>query len=93
MRRLIVMTSLIVLGLSGSALAQANMGMDSSGRFDGSPPLGTVPDDQQTGGGLSIPIDSFTTESTGNPNDIQWTRCQKRTAGDVSTRQACIDNQ
>lgn len=93
MRRLIVMSSLVVLGLSSAAFAQANMGMDSSGRFDGSPPLGTSPEDYQSSSGLSIPIDSYTTSSTGNPNNIQWTRCPQRTAGDVSTRQGCLYNQ
>jgi hypothetical protein len=97
MRRLIAVTSVLLLSFTGSAFAQANMGMDSSGRLDGSPPLGTSPDTEGTGGGgLSIPID-FGTMTTGT-NSIQWTGCpegQHRTVRggtNTLTNQACRNN-
>ncbi len=93
MRRLLAGTLIIVLGFSGSAFAQANIGMDSSGRFDGSAPLGTGPNDEQSSG-LSIPLDSFETGSTTTSAPIQWTRCpahQRNSANQRST--ACIDRQ
>lgn len=97
MRRLIAVTSVLLLSFAGSALAQANMGMDSSGRLDGSPPLGTSPDTEGTGGGgFSIPIDFGTT--TTSTNSIQWTGCpegQHRTVRggtNTLTNQACRNN-
>ncbi|CCM79034.1 hypothetical protein [Rhizobium mesoamericanum] len=81
MRRLIAVTSVLLLSFVGSAFAQASMGMDSSGRFDGSPPLGTAPDKEGTGGGgFSIPIDFGTTAST-NSRSIQWTGCPEDQRG------------
>ncbi|EJZ20625.1 hypothetical protein RCCGEPOP_14187, partial [Rhizobium sp. Pop5] len=46
MRRFIAATSIALLSLSAPVLAQSNMGMDASGRTDGSPPLGTAPGDE-----------------------------------------------
>jgi hypothetical protein len=62
MRRFIAATSIIVLGFAAPAFSQSNLGMDASGRFDGSPPLGTGPDSGQEGG-FSIPLDSVETGS------------------------------
>ncbi len=96
MRRLIVVTSLLLVGFAGSAFAQASMGMDSSGRYDGSPPLGTSPDSDGTGGGgFSIPIDFGTAPSSGS---IQWTGCPGDQRGPAQggnntlTNQACRNN-
>jgi hypothetical protein len=94
MRRLLAVTSIVILGFAGSALAQAGMGMDSSGRFDGSAPLGTGPKDEQSSG-LSIPLDSVETGSTTSSAPIQWTRCPAKhgSAKHRSTNPACIDGQ
>ncbi|EPE94785.1 hypothetical protein [Rhizobium grahamii] len=97
MRRLIAVTSVLLLGFAGSAFAQASMGMDSSGRFDGSPPLGTSPDTEGTGGGgLSIPIDFGTT--TIYSDQINWTICPggqrvRAQPGTPAASQACRDIQ
>jgi hypothetical protein len=94
MRRLLAVTSIVIIGFAGSAFAQANLGMDSSGRFDGSAPLGTGPKDEQSSG-LSIPLDSFETGSTTTSAPIQWTRCpaHNSSAKHRSTNPACIDGQ
>ena len=95
MRKLLAITSVVIMSLAGSALAQMNMGMDSSGRFDGSAPLGTGPKDEQSSG-LSIPLDSFETESTTSSAPAQWTRCppqQRNAANRKSTNPACINGQ
>ncbi|WP_431322857.1 hypothetical protein [Rhizobium sp. YTU87027] len=97
MRRLIAVTSVLLVSFVGSAFAQASMGMDSSGRIDGSPPLGTSPDSDGTGGGgFSIPIDFGTTSSTSG--SIHWTGCpedqRRATHGRTNTltNQACQNN-
>jgi hypothetical protein len=93
MRTLLAVTSVVVLGFAGSVFAQANLGMDSSGRFDGSAPLGTGPKDEQSSG-LSIPLDSFETGSTTTSAPIQWTRCppQKRNGTNGKTANlACVN--
>jgi hypothetical protein len=94
MRRLLAFTSIVIMGFAGSAFAQASLGMDSSGRFDGSAPLGTGPKDEQPSG-LSVPIDSFETDSTTTSAPIQWTRCPAKSssARQRSTNPACIDGQ
>jgi hypothetical protein len=93
MRRLLAVTSILILGLAGSAFAQANLGMDSSGRFDGSPPVGTSSQDDQSSG-LSIPLDSFETGSTTTSAPIQWTRCPAHQRNSANQRSmACVDRQ
>lgn len=93
MLRLLAVTSIIVLGCAGGVFAQASLGMDNSGRFDGSPPLGTGPSDEQSSG-LSIPLDSFETGSTTTSAPIQWTRCPAKHASSKhrSTDPACRDS-
>ncbi|MBX5222425.1 hypothetical protein HJC04_19225 [Rhizobium sp. NLR8a] len=80
MRRFIAATSIALLSLSGPVLAQSNMGMDASGRFDGTPPLGTAPGaEPQTG--LVIPLDSIETGSVDNgapSGRVDWARCPPR---------------
>ncbi len=95
MRKLLAVTSVVIMGFAGSAFAQMNMGMDSSGRFDGSAPLGTGPQDEQSSG-LSIPLDSLETGSTAGSAPVQWTRCpphQRNAANRKSTNPACINGQ
>jgi hypothetical protein len=97
MLKLIAATSIVILGITGSAWAQTNMGTDASGRFDGSPPLGTSPEVEQSTG-LSIPLDSIETGST-TSGTIHWTRCPEggkiaartRNSG-ASISRACLDN-
>jgi hypothetical protein len=92
MYKLIAMTSIITLGFAGSIFAQANMGMDSSGRFDGSAPLGTSRADESPSGGFAIPFDAFETGSTTNtPKSIQWT-CPPNQRHTRTTNPACVDN-
>ncbi|MBB4577163.1 hypothetical protein [Rhizobium lentis] len=82
MRRFIEATSIALLSLSTPVLAQSNMGMDASGRIDGTPPLGTAPGaEPQTG--LVIPLDSIETGSVGNgapSGRVDWARCPPRKA-------------
>ncbi|CDM62934.1 putative secreted protein (plasmid) [Rhizobium favelukesii] len=91
MRRLIAVTSVLVLSFAGSAFAQANMGMDSSGRFDGSPPLGTSREDEAPSGGFAIPFDTFQTGSTTGSGNIQWTQCPPQRRGVQGNSQACLE--
>jgi hypothetical protein len=91
MYRLIAMTSIVLLGLAGSAFAQASMGMDSSGRYDGSAPLGTGRADQAPSGGFSIPLDAFETGSTSS-GTIQW-NCPQQQSKRTPANQVCSDNQ
>ncbi|MBX5157130.1 MULTISPECIES: hypothetical protein [unclassified Rhizobium] len=105
MRRFIAATTIALLSLSAPGLAQSNMGMDASGRIDGTPPLGTAPG-VETQSGLIIPLDSM---ETGSINDngtssgrVDWARCPPRkTRGALateggnsgaSTSAACRDN-
>ena len=62
MRMFIAVASIVFLGVAGPVLAQSNMGTDYTGRFDGSPPLGTSPD-YDVMNGLIIPLDPVTTGS------------------------------
>ncbi|ANK84859.1 MULTISPECIES: hypothetical protein [Rhizobium] len=82
MRRFIAATSIALLSLSAPVLAQSNMGMDASGRIDGTPPLGTAPGaEPQTG--LVIPLDSIETGSVVNSapsGRVDWARCPPRKA-------------
>ncbi|MBX4956928.1 hypothetical protein [Rhizobium lentis] len=82
MRSLIAATSIALLSFSAPVLAQSNMGMDASGRIDGTPPLGTAPGaEPQTG--LVIPLDSIETGSVddGVPSGrVDWARCPPRKA-------------
>ncbi|MBB4194218.1 hypothetical protein GGE45_003836 [Rhizobium aethiopicum] len=82
MRRFIAATSIALLSLSAPVLAQSNMGMDASGRIDGTPPLGTAPGaEPQTG--LVIPLDSIETGSVDNgapAGRVDWARCPPRKA-------------
>lgn len=104
MRSLIAATSIALLSLSAPVLAQSNMGMDASGRFDGTPPLGTAPG-AETQSGLTIPLDSFETGSVGNEplsGPVDWARCPPRKArgalatqggnSGASVNPACPDN-
>jgi hypothetical protein len=91
MYRLIAMTSIVLLGFAGSALAQASMGMDSSGRFDGSAPLGTGRPDEAPSGGFSIPLDSFETGST-TSGSIQWKCPPNQRLSARTTNPVCVDN-
>ena len=96
MRKLLAVTSIVIMGFAGGAFAQMNMGMDSSGRFDGTAPLGTGSKDEQPSGGLSIPLDSFETGSTAGSAPVQWTRCppsQRNAANRKSNNPACINGQ
>lgn len=82
MRRFIAATSIALLSLSGPVLAQSNMGMDASGRFDGTPPLGTAPGAEPQAG-LVIPLDSIETGSVENgvpSGRVDWARCPPRKA-------------
>lgn len=82
MRRFIAATSIALLSLSAPVLAQTNMGMDASGRIDGTPPLGTSPG-AETQNGLVIPLDSIETGSIneGAPSGrVDWARCPPRKA-------------
>jgi hypothetical protein len=97
MLKVIAATSIVILGLTGSAWAQTNMGTDASGRFDGSPPLGTSPEVEQSTG-LAIPLDSMQTGST-TSGTTRWTRCPE--GGKITARtrnssesisKACLDN-
>ena len=60
MRTIIAVTSIVFLGVAGPVLAQSNMGTDYTGRFDGSPPLGTSPE-YDSMNRLAFPIDPTTT--------------------------------
>ena len=104
MRRFIAATSIAFLSLAAPVLAQSNMGMDASGRFDGTPPLGTAPG-AETQSGLTIPLDSIETGSIDNSvpsGPVDWARCPPRkprgalaTEGGnsgASTNPACRDN-
>jgi hypothetical protein len=93
MYRLIAMTSIVILGFAGGALAQASMGMDSSGRFDGSAPLGTGRPDQAPSGGFSIPLDSLETGSTSTTGSIQWKCPPHQRQSARTTNPVCSDNQ
>jgi hypothetical protein len=86
------MTSIVITGLAGSALAQASMGMDSSGRFDGSPPLGTGRPDEAPSGGFSIPLDSLETGSTGTSRSIQWKCPPHQRQSARTTNSGCVEN-
>ncbi|RUM26288.1 hypothetical protein EFQ99_08450 [Rhizobium vallis] len=80
MRRFIAATSIALLSLSAPVLAQSNMGMDASGRIDGSPPLGTAPGAEPQSG-LTIPLDSIETGSVDNgpaSGRVDWARCPPR---------------
>ncbi|SCB60855.1 hypothetical protein GA0061105_11394 [Rhizobium aethiopicum] len=82
MRRFIAATSIALLSLSAPVLAQSNMGMDASGRIDGTPPLGTAPG-AETQNGLIIPLDSIETGSIDNgapTGRVDWARCPPRKA-------------
>ncbi|KRB61232.1 hypothetical protein ASE04_23000 [Rhizobium sp. Root708] len=94
MRRLFVISSVITLALAGSAMAQASMGMDSSGRFDGSPPIGTSFGTDQSDSGLSIPLDSFETNSTSYSAPVYVPRCgqYQRNSANRNASQACATN-
>lgn len=92
MRRLIAVTSVLMFSFAGSAFAQSSMGMDASGRFDGSPPLGTSREDEAPSGGFAIPFDTSVTGSTTNSGNIQWTRCPPQRRGVQGSNQACLDN-
>ncbi|MBB3392570.1 hypothetical protein FHT82_005357 [Rhizobium sp. BK275] len=60
MRKVVAAASIILLGFAAPVFAQALGDMDYSGRFGGMPP-GTVPDANASGGGISIPLDTFET--------------------------------
>lgn len=62
MLRLVAAASIAVFAIATPAMSQSNLGQDASGRFDGSPPLGTGRDTGQAGG-FSIPLDSVETDS------------------------------
>ncbi|EJB03668.1 hypothetical protein Rleg9DRAFT_2505 [Rhizobium leguminosarum bv. trifolii WSM597] len=82
MRRFIAAASIALLSLSTPVLAQSNMGMDASGRFDGTPPLGTSPGNEPESG-LVIPLDSIETGSVDNgvpSGRVDWARCPPRKA-------------
>ncbi len=82
MRRFIAAASIALLSLSAPVLAQSNMGMDASGRIDGTPPLGTAPG-AETQSGLIIPLDSIETGSIDNEpvsGPVDWARCPPRKA-------------
>ncbi|MDR9813266.1 hypothetical protein [Rhizobium hidalgonense] len=104
MRRFIAAASIALLSLSTPVLAQSNMGMDASGRFDGTPPLGTAPG-AETQSGLVIPLDSIETGSVDNGapiGPVDWAKCPPRKAraalateggnSGASTNPACRDN-
>jgi hypothetical protein len=86
MRRFIAATSIVLLSLSAPVLAQS--GTDASGRFDGTPPLGTAPG-AETQNGLVIPLDSIETGSVDNgpaSGRVDWARCPPRkTRGALAT--------
>ncbi|KPH10368.1 hypothetical protein CO657_04420 [Rhizobium acidisoli] len=82
MRRFIAAASIALLSLSTPVLAQSNMGMDASSRFDGTPPLGTSPGNEPESG-LVIPLDSIETGSVDNgvpSGRVDWARCPPRKA-------------
>ncbi|NLS07785.1 hypothetical protein HGP14_31600 [Rhizobium sp. P32RR-XVIII] len=62
MRTIIAVTSIVFLGIAGPVLAQSNTGMDYTGRFDGTPPLGTSPE-YDSMNRLAFPIDTMPTGS------------------------------
>lgn len=61
MRRFIAVVSVALVTISTPAFAQSNIGTDESGRFVGTPPLGTSPEYDAQQGGLSIPLDTYDT--------------------------------
>ncbi len=99
MRTIIAVTSIVVLGIAGPVLAQSNTGTDYTGRFDGTPPLGTSPEFDAMNR-LVIPIDPMTTGNIDvviprNRGTVDVTRCPppKRGVAPKTSRygQACPD--
>ncbi len=94
MRRLIAITSVVVLGLAAPVFAQSSMGVDVSGRFDGSPPFGTSPETEQSSGGFSIPLDSIETGSTSDFGNVQLRNCapaQTKGHRNAAGSQLCVE--
>ena len=81
MRTTIAVTSIVFLGIAGPVLAQSNTGQDYTGRFEGTPPLGTSPEFDAMNR-LAIPIDPMTTGNIDidiviprNSGTVDVTRC------------------
>jgi hypothetical protein len=92
MRTIFAVTSIVFLGIAGPVLAQSNMGTDYTGRFDGTPPLGTSPESPTTNG-LVIPLDPVETGSVDvviprntGPTDVR--RARNRTTAGAASRYA-----
>ncbi|MFP3544128.1 hypothetical protein SB748_11690 [Rhizobium sp. SIMBA_035] len=95
MRRLISITSIVLL-IAAPAFAQSSMGVDTNGRFDGSPPPGTSPayDAQQSG--LEIPLDPIETGGITILRPSSWRApCERdsthQTRRDGTVNAACPD--
>lgn len=97
MRRLISVTSIVLLSIAAPALAQSSMGIDPNGRFDGSPPPGTSPEYDAQQGGFEIPLDPIETGSITISRPSTWQapcaprREGMRSRGDGSVNAACPD--
>jgi hypothetical protein len=96
MRRYIAVTSIVLFSMAAPALAQSNMGMDASGRFDGTPPLGTSAEYDAQQSGLSIPLDPVQTGSVTVTRPSEWDVCGApangmAATGDGSVNAACPD--
>ncbi|WP_337270864.1 hypothetical protein [Oryzifoliimicrobium ureilyticus] len=83
MYKLAIAVSLTLLASTSALYAQSNLNMDSSGRFDGSPPLGTSTDQESSG--LAIPLDGGITGSTSSDSIIvvQPERCRDIRRGQI----------
>jgi len=95
MRTLISITSIVLL-IAAPAFAQSSMGVDTNGRFDGSPPPGTSPEYDAQQSGLEIPLDPIETGTITIVRPSSWTTpCERentRTSRhDGTVNAACPD--
>lgn len=95
MRKLISVTSIVLL-IAASAFAQSSMGIDTNGRFDGSPPPGTSPEYDAQQSGLEIPLDPIETGTITIVRPSHWQApCEREntraTRSDGTVNAACPD--
>lgn len=92
MRRFIAAASIALVTLSTPAFAQSNIGTDESGRFVGTPPLGTSPEYDAQQSGLQIPLDPVDTGSITIYRPSKWrTPCTYSEESATRTRDGSVN--